>query len=119
MPSIVGAVALLLVTERASAKPTGCCWCDGDTPDSASTTVGADGDKYSLIFSDEFNQKDREFANGRDSKWTALEIGDTSNKGTAFYLPEQATIAVDDAYPTVSAMLINTENASHLSLIHI
>jgi len=70
---------------------------------------------YSLVFSDEFNVPGRNFANGHDSKWTALNIGDTSNKGSAFYLPEQATIAVDTnvSGEPVSALLIKTENKSH------
>jgi hypothetical protein len=46
-------------------------------------------------YADEFNVPGRNFANGHDTKWTALNIGDTSNKGTAFYLPEQASVAVD------------------------
>ena len=53
--------------------------------------------------------------NGRDERWTALEIGDTSNKGAAFYLPEQASIATDTVDPDrpVSALLISTEDAPH------
>ena len=66
-----------------------------------------------LVFSDEFDSSDRDFANGNDARWTALEIGDTSNKGAAFYLPSQATVVNDPRYPKVSALQILTENASH------
>jgi len=85
------------------------------TPTDQETITGTDAKKYSLIFSDEFNVKGRDFANGKDTKWTALDIGDTSNKGAAFYLPEQASIEVDKGVdgPEVSALLITTANGSH------
>merc|ERR1719502_1842302 len=89
------------------------CWIDPATPAHGMTTKSPDGKTFELIFSDEFNTPGRNFANGHDPKWTALNIGDTSNKGTAFYLPEQASIATDAAFPDVSALLITTENASH------
>merc|ERR1719502_2226903 len=91
------------------------CWIDPATPAHGMTTKSPDGKTFELIFSDEFNTPGRNFANGHDTKWTALNIGDTSNKGTAFYLPEQATIAVDTNITgdPVSALLITTENKSH------
>jgi len=107
----------LLAAVASSAAASDCCWCDAETPATSSSITGSDGGKYGLVFSDEFNQKGRTFENGADSKWTALNIGDTSNKGTAFYLPSQATIAVDTNYtqggPKPSGLLIMTENASH------
>jgi len=90
-----------------------CCWCDKATPSSAATTVGSDSQTYELVFSDEFDAKGRDFANGNDAKWTALNIGDTSNKGAAFYLPEQAAVVNDPAFPDVSALRIITENKNH------
>ena len=66
-----------------------CCWCDKATPADAHT-ITHNNQNMQLIFSDEFNSNDRNFVNGHDSKWTALEVGDTSNQGSAFYLPEQA-----------------------------
>jgi callose synthase len=70
---------------------------------------------YKLAFSDEFNEASRTFANGEDTRWTALNIGDTSNKGTAFYLPEQVTIATDTNVtgPPVTALLISTIPEPH------
>jgi len=85
-----------------------CCWCDDDTP--AATIVGSDSQVYSLVFSDEFNSGGRNFANGKDTKWTALKVGDTSNKGAAFYLPEQAQVVRDPVFKDVSALRILTEN---------
>jgi callose synthase len=77
---------------------------------------GSDAQLHQLVFSDEFNSLGRLFANGQDLKWTALNVGDTSNKGAAFYLPEQAAIAIDAnvSGPPVSALLITTENSSHV-----
>ena len=102
------AVALSSATDPAT------CWHDPATPDSAKTIKGSNGKKYSLIFSDEFDSIGREFGNGKDSRWTALEIGDTSNKGTAFYLPEQATIQVDTNVTgkPITGLVITTENKS-------
>jgi len=89
-----------------------CCWCDPETPKAAKTTVGSDKQTYTLVFSDEFENKDRNFANGKDTKWTALDIGDTSNKGTAFYLPEQASV-MHDKELGVTGLRILTENLNH------
>ena len=100
---MLGVVAAVAASEE-------CCWCDDDTPVHARTVIGSDSQVYKLVFSDEFNNPKRNFANGKDSKWTALDIGDTSNKGAAFYLPEQATVVTDGK---VSALRILTENASH------
>lgn len=89
-----------------------CCWCDKSTPASAEVITGSDSKAYHLVFSDEFNEGGREFSNGKDSKWTALEIGDTSNLGAAFYLPSQAEVVDDPVYTDVSALRILTENKS-------
>lgn len=94
-----------------SDTPEECCWCDSATPKSAQTIVGSDSQVYKLVFSDEFDSE-RDFANGKDTKWTALEVGDTSNKGAAFYLPEQATVLEDDGYG-VTALRILTERKNY------
>ena len=62
---------------------------DKDTP-ADKHQITFDKKPMQLVFSDEFNQAERTFANGKDSKWTALEVGDTSNQGMAFYLANQA-----------------------------
>ena len=107
-------LAVVLHVWSSAAAASACCWCDDETPKDAASIVGSNGKTYDLIFSDEFNTKGRTFANGEDSKWTALKIGDTSNKGTAFYLPEQAKIDVDTNVTgkPVTGLVIVTENAS-------
>jgi len=65
-----------------------------------------------LVFSDEFNEVGRRFENGEDAKWTALEVGDTSNNGAAFYLPEQATVVKDEEFSATSLQIL-TEPKSH------
>jgi len=107
---------LALTGANARSQLDECCWCDKDTPAAQSTFVGSDSNSYQLVFSDEFNKPGRKFSNGQDTKWTALEIGDTSNNGAAFYLPEQATIVTDnvDGSNPVSALQILTGNKSHV-----
>ena len=107
-------VAVVAASAR-MAHAKACCWCDDGTPADANTIVGSDGQSYSLVFSDEFNKAGRTFANGDDAKWTALDIGDTSNQGAAFYLPSQATITADTDVTgeKLTGLLITTENASH------
>jgi len=47
---------------------------DSDTPDSAMTRVGYDGNTYDLVFSDEFNVDGRTFYPGDDPYWEAADI---------------------------------------------
>nr|BEK99910.1 1,6-beta-transglycosylase [Pleurochrysis haptonemofera] len=93
-----------------------CCWCDPDTPPSAMTAIGSDSQVYQLVFSDEFNDPNRDFANGKDKKWTALDVGDTSNHGAAFFRPEQAVVMKDHNFSKISALRIRTENKSHTGI---
>jgi len=109
MPRTVLACAAALYVAQVGATDE-CCWCDSTTPKSAYTITDSEAKAHTLVFSDEFNTPGRKFANGEDPKWTALEIGDTSNQGAAFYLPSQAMIADDLGE---SSLLILTENASH------
>ncbi|KAE9353701.1 Callose synthase 7 [Phytophthora fragariae] len=48
--------------------------------------------EYKLIFSDEFNSSKRTFEAGFDSKWTAVNIRDTTNMGQHFFLPQAVQI---------------------------
>ena len=64
--------------------------------------MGSDGQEYGLVFSDEFNTAGRTFANGDDAKWTALDIGDTSNQGAAFY--PQVQEALETLHRRVSGL---------------
>ncbi|KAG6610049.1 putative glycosyl transferase family 48 protein [Phytophthora cinnamomi] len=48
--------------------------------------------EYTLIFSDEFNSSKRTFEAGFDSKWTAVNIRDTTNMGQHYFLPQAVQI---------------------------
>jgi len=117
-----GCLTSMLLCALSLAQADDCCWCDPATPKSAQTIVDSEKLTHKLIFSDEFDTKGRNFANGHDTKWTALDIGDTSNQGAAFYLPSQAQIVTDTgpennaslAFPPVSALRILTEKYSHV-----
>ena len=86
------AVGMAAQPATAQAKGTACCWCDPKTPAEANNFVDSQKTAMKLIFSDEFEEQGRNFANGHDTKWTALNIGDTSNQGAAYYLPQQASV---------------------------
>lgn len=45
---------------------------DKDTPESAYTRTGFDGEAYSLVFSDEFEKEGRTFFPGDDPFWTGV-----------------------------------------------
>jgi beta-glucanase (GH16 family) len=47
---------------------------DNDTPQSALTRVGGDGNTYDLVFSDEFNTDGRTFYPGDDPYWEAADL---------------------------------------------
>jgi hypothetical protein len=67
-------------------------WVDPDTPTSARKTH-VDGKRFDLIFSDEFNEHGRSFADGYDRRWTAIQHSDTGNGALADYHPNMATTA--------------------------
>lgn len=47
---------------------------DPDTPESAKTRIGANGQKQKLVFSDEFNTDGRTFYDGDDPYFQAVDI---------------------------------------------
>jgi hypothetical protein len=47
---------------------------DPDTPMSARTRVGSDGQTYNIVFSDEFNTDGRTFWPGDDPYWEAVDL---------------------------------------------
>ncbi|WWC70539.1 uncharacterized protein I206_104490 [Kwoniella pini CBS 10737] len=47
---------------------------DSDTPDTAYSRVGFDGEDYQLVWSDEFNKDGRTFFPGDDPYWTAADL---------------------------------------------
>ena len=46
---------------------------DKDTPANVLTRTGWDGEEYTLVFSDEFEQEGRTFWPGDDPYWTAID----------------------------------------------
>lgn len=71
----------------------GASWVDPDTPLEARTTKALffkDARKYELVFSDEFEQDGRNFKDGNDPRWTALNRNDYTNDALHFYRYENA-----------------------------
>ncbi|KAI0034652.1 glycoside hydrolase family 16 protein [Vararia minispora EC-137] len=64
---------------------------DADTPQSAYTKKGSDGNQYNLIFSDEFNRDGRSFYPGDDPYWTAMDFHYWSTGDLEWYDPAAAT----------------------------
>ena len=69
----------LLLVEGSAASCSG-EWVDLESPSSACVTTGRNAVPHRLVFSDEFDLDDRSFADGADSRWTAV---DTSPGGNA------------------------------------
>ena len=66
---------------------------DPDTPDSAKTRVGYDGQDYVLVFSDEFNLDGRSFDPGDDAFWEAVDLWYWNTNDTEWYDPAQVYTA--------------------------
>ena len=64
---------------------------DTDTPDSAKSRTGFDGEQYELVFSDEFNVDGRTFYPGDDPFWEAVDIWYGSTADQEWYDPSQVT----------------------------
>ena len=61
-------------------------WVDVDTPPEAcSATSERDGRVLSLVFSDEFEVDGRTFADGQDSRWTAIDHAPITNEQINYY----------------------------------
>lgn len=67
-------------------------WIDPDTPTSARTTTSyRDGGTYELVMSDEFNEEGRDFSDGHDPRWTAIDRPDTVNDPLEYYKADMVT----------------------------
>lgn len=65
---------------------------DPDTPDAVKNKVGLyDGQKYSLVFSDEFNTDGRSFFPGDDPYWEAVDLNYWPTGDLEWYSPEAVT----------------------------
>lgn len=62
---------------------------DPDTPHSAKTRVGFDGQTYNLVFSDEFNLDNRTFNPGDDPYWEAADLWYLQTGDQEWYDPRQ------------------------------
>jgi beta-glucanase (GH16 family) len=64
---------------------------DPDTPESAMTMEGDNGDEYELVFSDEFNDNNRTFYEGDDPFWYAPDIWYGATQDLEWYDPDAVT----------------------------
>ncbi|KAI5480774.1 glycoside hydrolase family 16 protein [Pseudohyphozyma bogoriensis] len=64
---------------------------DADTPQSAYTRTGFDGETYNLVFSDEFNTDGRTFWPGDDPWWQAVDLHYWQTKDMEWYDPDAIT----------------------------
>lgn len=71
-----------------------CSFIDPVTPHADRFTTNKYGEKYELIMSDEFNSSARQFGDGFDSLWTAVDttgLESWRNGQMAIYNPQHAT----------------------------
>lgn len=66
---------------------------DSDTPASAKTRTGFDGEHYTLVFSDEFNKNGRSFYPGDDPFWEAVDLHYWATNDYEWYDPAAVTTA--------------------------
>lgn len=67
-------------------------WIDVDTPKVAYKTRALEDDyPYHLVFSDEFNVNGRNFHDGNDPRWTAMNKDDYTNYALQYYNEKLAT----------------------------
>ncbi|EEB07359.2 glucosidase [Schizosaccharomyces japonicus yFS275] len=64
---------------------------DKDTPVNAYEKIGANGKKYKLVFSDEFNDEGRSFYPGDDQYWEAVNLHYAATNDLEWYDPDAAT----------------------------
>lgn len=64
---------------------------DSDTPQSAYTRTGFDGQEYKLVFSDEFNTDGRTFWPGDDPFWEAVDLHYWQTTDLEMYDPDAIT----------------------------
>ncbi|KAJ2934244.1 hypothetical protein H1R20_g2843, partial [Candolleomyces eurysporus] len=64
---------------------------DPDTPQTARSRTGFDGEEYTLVFSDEFNVEGRSFYPGDDPFWEAVDLWYGATGDVEWYDPAQVT----------------------------
>jgi hypothetical protein len=80
---------------------------DPDTPHSAKTRVGFDGQPYNLVFSDEFNLDNRTFYPGDDPYWEAVDLWYTQTNDTEWYDSRQLYTANGSLHVRIEDVLSN------------
>lgn len=83
---------------------------DPDTPDSAKTRTGFDGEDYELVFSDEFNVDGRTFYPGDDPYWEAVDLWYGSTQDLEWYDPSQVTTQGGALVITMESVADITQN---------
>lgn len=77
---------------------------DPDTPDSAKSRTGFDGEEYELVFSDEFETDGRTFYPGDDPYWEAVDLWYGSTMDLEWYDPSQITTTNGSLIITMDAV---------------
>ncbi|KAF6743438.1 beta-glucan synthesis-associated protein-domain-containing protein [Ephemerocybe angulata] len=72
---------------------------DPDTPQSARTRTGFDGQDYELVFSDEFNVEGRSFYPGDDPFWDAVDLWYGVTGDVEWYDPSQVVTKDGHLWP--------------------
>ncbi|GFZ52315.1 Beta-glucan synthesis-associated protein KRE6, partial [Saitozyma sp. JCM 24511] len=80
---------------------------DADTPNSAYTRTGFDGETYNLVFSDEFNKDGRTFYPGDDPYWTAVDLHYWPTGNLEWYDPSAVTTTDGSLVVTMTQEPIN------------
>lgn len=81
-----------------------CNWIDPDTISSFYQTKSfISKKKLNLVFSDEFNQPNRQFHDGYDSKWTAINKNDYTNFALQYYNSD--LISTSNGYLNISTII--------------
>ncbi|BGP13216.1 hypothetical protein JCM10213v2_001135 [Rhodosporidiobolus nylandii] len=83
---------------------------DSTTPEDAYSRTGFDGDKYELVFSDEFNTDGRTFWPGDDPYWEAVDLHYWGTKDLQWYDPDAITTRDGNLVITMSQEPIHNLN---------
>ena len=84
---------------------------DPETPDSAKSRTGFDGQEYELVFSDEFNTDGRTFYPGDDPYWEAADLWYGSTADQEWYDPKQIT--TQDGYLRILMEAVTDQTTNH------
>ena len=86
---------------------------DPDTPSSAKTRTGANGQSQTLVFSDEFNTPGRTFYEGDDAYWQGMDIWYGVTQDLEWYDPD--AITTQDGYLALRFDAFQNHNLNYRS----